>query len=297
MSGVAVLGPAAWNTMIHLDELPPARPHMVVADDSWDGLGGTSAGKAAHLFDVGLPCQLVTALADDEPGGHVRRSLETLRTVTTHALPTERTERHVNLMAANGDRLSIYTAAPADTTAPPLDALRGCAAVVLDLAPWTRRLAAELRRADLPVWTDLHDVGPDSPWHEPFWRAATYTQCSADNLPDPQSFLHRQVDDGVRLAVCTLGARGAVAVDHRRREYTIPAPSDAVVVDTNGAGDAFFVGVMTATLSGATTERALSAGAAQARRALATRAIAPGLTSERTPAGSSAGSVPGMHAG
>lgn len=275
---VVVLGPVAWNTIIVLDELPERRPHMVAARESWDAVGGTSAGKAIHLADLGVACRLATPLAGDEPGARVRTALRRLGAVTLEELPTGATERHVNLMTYAGQRLSIYAKGPATTTEPPSPSSLGDArAVVLDLSPWTRDLAPALAREGLPVWTDLHDVWPGSEWHEPFWRAASVVQCSAENLPSPRDFLHRLVDDGVRLAICTVGADGAVAVDADHIEHAVPAvPCD--VVDSNGAGDAFFAGVLAATLAGATPLQALRAGAAQAPRALGTRDLGPGVT-------------------
>lgn len=260
--------------MLLLDELPQPRAQMIVADSVWETVGGTSAGKVLHLTDLGLPTRLMTPLADDEAGGRVRAALQAL---DVQCLPADRTERHVNLMSSSGQRLSIYAGPPATTTSvPDLADLRDADAVVLDLAPWTRELATRLRRGDLPVWTDLHDVGSDAPWHEPFWRAATVVQCSVENLSAPRDFLQRLIQDGVRLAICTLGADGAIALDADGHEYTVPAIACAVV-DTNGAGDAFFAGVLAATLDGALTESALLAGAMQAVRALGTRDLGPGL--------------------
>lgn len=270
---VLVLGAASWNTMLMLDSLPEPRPQMVVAQDTWDTVGGTSAGKALHLADLGVPSRLLAPIGDDEAGDHVRRALQGL---SMEVLPTDRTERHVNLMTPQGARLSIYAAAPATTTPPAVDDLRSARAVVLDLAPWTRDVAVSLSRGDVPVWTDLHDIGPDAPWHEPFWRTASYVQCSADNLSAPRDFLHALVNDGVRLAICTLGSDGAMAVDAAGREYRVP-PVPCEVVDTNGAGDAFFAGVLAATLAGESVEAALGAGARQATRALGTRDLGPGL--------------------
>jgi sugar/nucleoside kinase (ribokinase family) len=49
------------------------------------------------------------------------------------------------------------------------------------------------------------------------------------------------------------------------------------VVDTNGAGDAFFAGVLDATLSGRALDDALAAGAATAAIVLRTRHLHPVL--------------------
>ena len=49
---VVVIGPATWNHIIALDELPRAQPHMQFANDHWWTVGGTSAGKALHLADL-----------------------------------------------------------------------------------------------------------------------------------------------------------------------------------------------------------------------------------------------------
>lgn len=280
---IRVLGPSAWNSMIHLDHLPEACSQMVVARQAWDAVGGTSAGKAVHLHDLGLPVQLITTLGDDDNAQRIRDALPPL---DIEVLPAEATEHHVNLMTPRGERLSIYTTPPAEAASPPsLDDLRDSRTVVLDLAGWTRTLATAIARDDLDVWTDLHDVAPDSDWHAPFWQAARVVQCSHDNLPDPVAFLHHLVNDGVRLAICTRGSNGAIAVDQDHREYQQPAiPCE--VVDTNGAGDAFFAGVMAATLDGAPVGHALDAGAHQSLRALRSRDIGPGLRGGRRSIGS-----------
>ena len=268
---VAILGPSVWNTMVVLDQLPSPVPHMEVARDSWDALGATSAGKALHLADLGRSARLYTTLADDEPGRRIRTALAG---VDVHPLPTKRSERHINLMTPEGARLSIYATPPATTAQPPRpESLASARAVVLDLAPWTRELANALRPGQLPVWCDLHDVPDDPDWHRPFLAAATYLQCSADRLTSPLEFLRARVAQGARLAICTLGAEGAIAVDAHgdHRIAAVPCP----VVDTNGAGDAFFAGVLHAVLDGADTQHALAAGARQACRALETRELGP----------------------
>lgn len=256
--------------MVSLADLPRAEPHMVVARDSWQALGGTSAGKALHLADRGIAVRLITALADDDAGSRVRESLAGL---DVRVLPTAATERHLNLMSQAGERVSIFLEPPADATPPPVSEVLGAAAVVLDLSPWTRRLAEGIARSSLTVWTDLHDVHPDDDWYAPFIQAASYVQCSGDRLTDRAAYLRRLVDDGARMAVCTLGADGAIGVDASGecRVGSLPVP----VLDTNGAGDAFFAGLLAATLGGADLQEAMNVGVTQTVRALTTRELGP----------------------
>ena len=98
--------------------------------------------------------------------------------------------------------------------------------------------------------------------------------CNADRLADPVAFLRSRILAGASLAVCTLGAEGAVAIDADGVEHRVAAvPVD--VVDTNGAGDAFLAGVLDARLSGADVPSALRAGARTASGVLGTRHLHP----------------------
>jgi hypothetical protein len=54
MSRVFVIGPASWNLLIHLPQLPRPEPQMMVARWHHETLGGTSAGKALNLRRLGV---------------------------------------------------------------------------------------------------------------------------------------------------------------------------------------------------------------------------------------------------
>jgi acarbose 7IV-phosphotransferase len=58
------------------------------------------------------------------------------------------------------------------------------------------------------------------------------------------------IDRGKRLAVCTMAADGAIALDAHGQRYEAPALPGVDVVDSNGAGDAFFAGVLFGVLEG-----------------------------------------------
>lgn len=273
MRDVAVLGPASWNQIVQVSELPAPRAQTVFAQAVHETLGGTSAGKALHLVDLGHPVELHTVVGSDEYGDKILSALEGARVPTVAQRVGRASERHCNLMTPAGERLSIYLSTPTEDPEPPV--LRQNTTLVLDLASWTRELARTIRRGQRPIWTDLHDWNGYDEFHQPFAAAATHVFLSADGPDDPVGLLHRLVDEGVSVAVCTMGARGAVAVDTEHREWTVAAEPVNDVVDTNGAGDGFFAGVLHASLLGAELPEALSAGVRQAVRALESPHLSP----------------------
>lgn len=276
-ASVFIAGPASWNTIVVLDRLPEPVPHMQFAEDSWETVGGTSAGKALSLTGVGRSTRLYALSASDEPGSRVRDALSAAGVDTLWGAG-DATERHLNLMTRAGDRVSLYLSSP--TSADGSDdhevtrAMAGAEALVLDLAAESLRLLPLARTAGRPIWTDVHDYDGHAEFHRPFLDAADTVFCNADRLSDPIAFLHSRIAAGSSLAVCTLGAEGAVAVDGDHVEHRVSAvPVD--VVDTNGAGDAFFAGVLDARLGGAEIDAALRSGARTASSVLGTRHLHP----------------------
>lgn len=274
---VFVAGPASWNSLVLLDRLPEPVPHMQFAEDSWETLGGTSAGKALSLTGLGRAVLLYALAGEDAQAERVRGALADAG-VPTRWGPADVTERHLNLMTRRGERVSLYLASPSATSGEDDVALRaamGAAdAIVLDLAAEPLRLLPSARESGRPIWVDVHDYDGVAEFHRPFLGAAEAVFCNADRLDDPVAFLRSRIAAGAALAVCTLGSDGAVAVDADGDEHRVAAlPVD--LVDTNGAGDAFFAGVLDAHLSGRTLPEALAAGARSAAAVLGTRHLHP----------------------
>lgn len=279
---VFISGPASWNRIVVLDRLPEPSPHMQFAEDSWETLGGTSAGKALHLAELGIDLRLHTLLGDDVDGRRIARLLrEAGVDVAARSVPGA-SERHLNLMDRRGGRVSLYLSAPTapgEPTDQALTELRLARLAVLDLAPVNLPLLEASRAAGVPVWSDLHDFDGSAAFHRPFLEAASYVFMNADRIDDPVAFGRAQVARGVELVVCTLGAEGALAVDREGDVHRVSAAPVAEIVDTNGAGDAFMAGFLAATLGGAPVTASLEAGATQAARALGTRHLSPLLDS------------------
>lgn len=277
---VAVCGPASWNQLILLDHLPEPVPHMQFARRSWHTIGGTSAGKALHLAGLGVNVRLCSPLGTDAEGQRIRSAL-TAAGVAVEPLASEQTERHLNLMSDDGKRVSLYLAVPSTPTEHGLsiaaEAVAAADVAVIDLSELGALLLQRLDAQQTPIWADLHDYDGSSEFHEPFLRAATTVFMSDDSAEDPWDLMRSCLERGPRLAVCTRGADGAIALETSGARHEVSAlPAD--VVDTNGAGDAFMTGFLAATLHGATVDDALTAAAAQARTAVESEHLHPKLS-------------------
>ena len=283
MSDVIVHGPSSWNMVVDVEELPPPTPHMLFARGHREVLGGTSAGKAAHLRDLGMDVELHTVLGTDAAAVAIENALRHAGISTVPVHVEGPSERHLNLMDRAGGRVSIYLDVPAGPAPEVADAARHrlleaasqARAVVLDLSQPSRDVIAEVAALDVPLWTDLHDYDGTSSFHAPFLAAAAHVFMNADRLDSPLEFLHSCTDRGARIAVCTLGADGAIAVDSRGQEHRVAAERVTRVVDTNGAGDGFMAGYLAAHLGGADVTSALRAGSHQAARSLGTLHLNP----------------------
>jgi len=278
---VTVCGPASWNHLIRLDHLPAPVPHMQFATGSIRTVGGTSAGKAVHLTSLGVATALHAQLGDDPEGSMVADALARAE-VSLRRHPSSATEQHVNLMTDAGERVSLYVAVPSEPTEDALaaaeDALSSSDLAVIDLCTFGARLLE--RRAEAgwtaPMWTDLHDYNGRSEFHEPFLRAAEVVFMNDDAVDDPWALLASCVARGPSLAVCTRGPAGAIALSADGSRFEVDAVPTAVV-DTNGAGDAFFAGFLASFLRDGGIAQAMEAGAAQAVVALQSEAMHPRL--------------------
>jgi acarbose 7IV-phosphotransferase len=263
---VLVIGPASANEIIHLADLPAPVSGTHVAERAWSTLGGTSAGKALNLASLGVEVTLLTVLGTDEMAARVRDSLTAAGVqVVARASRSGACERHVNLMTDAGDRVSIYTHLPE-----PLEPWRRSDAdhhlsaadvVVTDLSDHARPWVGWGQEAGVPVWADLHDYDGASGFHAAFTRA-DHLQLSSVRMPDWRQWAAGAADRGASVVV-THGADGSSVVDADGR-WTHVAGEPVDVVDTNGAGDAFFAGFLVARLAGSDMTACLSAGARQA---------------------------------
>jgi sugar/nucleoside kinase (ribokinase family) len=176
-------------------------------------------------------------------------------------------------MAADGGRVSLYLTLPSPGGAADAAAgLAGARAAVVDLAELSVPVLGAARAAGVPVWCDVHDDDGVAEFQRPFADAADVLLVSEARLPDPAAYLRARVAGGARLAVCTRGERGALALD-AGGFWEVGAAPAAAVVDTNGAGDAFLSGLLAATLAGRPTAEALAWASAAGALAVGTESL------------------------
>ncbi|MEK8227795.1 PfkB family carbohydrate kinase [Oerskovia sp. M15] len=124
------------------------------------------------------------------------------------------------------------------------------------------------------MWCDVHDYDGQAQFHREFLDAASFLFLSSDRLAAYRELMEERVAAGARLVVCTHGARGASALTSDGDWFEVSAFPVERVVDTNGAGDAFFAGTWTRTC-GAGVQEALAAGAHRGALCVQSQDLAP----------------------
>lgn len=282
MTTAAVIGGVAWNLLVEVPHLPSDLTTLH-ATSHREGIGGTGAGKALHLARLGISTRFHALVGEDEPGRRVRAVLDEADVSLTAWPDPAGTERHLNLMDPRGDRVSIFLdhASP-DPTVTPGELATFCTdadLVFVSLTQYAGRVLPLLSAERRSVWVDLHDWdGEPDGFHDPFIEHGTHVMVSDVRLEDPLATATSLARDKA-LVVVTHGSRGATAFFPDREPLFVPAYDAGPVVDTNGAGDAFSVGVAFGLEQGWDWGRSLQAGAVVAGGCVTTPHLAdPGLS-------------------
>ncbi|TBW48238.1 carbohydrate kinase family protein [Marinobacter halodurans] len=245
---VLIVGGTSVDTIIHLDQFPTPTAQTLWPRASYRALGSTGAGKALNLAALGDTVTLHTLLGEDNEARFVREQLahEHIHLLTT--ITPEPTEQHVNLMDAQGDRISFFVQPPPEPSDVDWEAVRVAMehsdVVVINILAYTRPALALAKEMGKPVWIDLHDYDGQDTYHQPFIEAADVLFLSSDRLPDYRPVMEALVGSGKQFVVCTHGRHGATLLDRHGQWLEQPVFGVDTVLDTNGAGDAFFSGFL-----------------------------------------------------
>ncbi len=273
------LGGIAWNTMVYLDRFPEPRPQTVFARGSHTTVGSSGAGKALNFASLGAHSSLWGLVGDDEPGDRVREYLAAHGVELIPEVDPLGTMRHVNLMDTAGERISIFANPGSHEFPVDVEKIRPVArtadVVSVTIMNYGRAFLPMLQGMGKPIWIDIHDYDGVNLHHQEFIEAADFLFMSSQLHPGWRGFLEDRVGAGTTVAVATHGAAGASGITASEGWIEVEALPPRQMVDTNGAGDAFFAGFAVEWMGRANLRAALEAGALHASQAVASPDLAP----------------------
>lgn len=251
---VFVVGGTSLDTIIQLYSPLKSGPQTAWAKESYHAVGGTGAGKALNLARLGINVTLHTCLGSDPQATDVIAGLSHENIKLLIEKSQSPTEQHTNLMSPNGERISIYTHSPANPKNYDMDAISEVMSktdiAAISILDYTRPTLALGKKYNKPLWIDLHDYDGKNNYHQEFVDSATVIFVSSDNLPGYREFMEGQIKKGKQLVVCTHGKDGSTALDSHGNWYEQSIIPGYDLIDSNGAGDAYFSGYLYAHFKG-----------------------------------------------
>ncbi len=264
--------------MIHVDRFPDPVPATIFANRTVDAVGSSGAGKAMNFASLGWDVVFWTPVGEDEVGDRAVAEVEAYGVEVVRFPDPVGTAEHVNLMDANGERISIFARTGSRHLEIPVDDVcdlfDGADVISITQYDYCRPLLDPAMETGIPVLIDIHDYDGVNPYHRQFYEAADWLFMSSLALPEWEAFAEVRHSARSEIVVVTHGAGGASALVGGEFSFA-PAPPVAEVVDTNGAGDAFASGFVHGWLDAGEPAHALAQGATQAGRAIAAPGLAP----------------------
>jgi sugar/nucleoside kinase (ribokinase family) len=279
MNNVLILSGASVDSIIYLDEFPQAIPQTIHKSIFAEKVGSTGNGKAANLGYLDFKTTLHVLLGDDLQGKMIMDFFKDKPVEFLYDYDKSGTQRHVNIMNKRGERISIFVNTTSDE--PDFDYnslesnIKHADIVVLNIFNYARNFIPLLVIHNKEVWTDLHDYDEGNPYHEDFIDAAQYIHLSSDNLSDYKSTMHKLMERGKELVICTHAKKGASVLSKDGEFIEEPIISSYILQDANGAGDSFFSGFLYAYKKGKSLRECLRYGHVMGGLCITSDSIAP----------------------
>lgn len=247
-----VLGGVGIDTIVRVESLALPAADSIAVPPLRDCVAHTGTGVALGAQALGWRAALVDFIGDDPQGERVLDRFRQAGLAFVHRLHESGTRRSINLVDRHGRRLSFYdTRHPVGLRMPQevyLPLLRGARHVHFSIMDWARAAYDAAERSGVKTSTDLHDWDGANPHHADFAYRSHLVFLSASALAGRHVAVMREIlQRGRAEAVIVMaGERGSYLIargDRGARHFPCAAPP-AVLVDSNGAGDAFVCGFL-----------------------------------------------------
>jgi acarbose 7IV-phosphotransferase len=248
MKKILILGGTTYDHIVYLQKLPEAIPQTIHVAPFNEGTGSTGAGKALNLTKLGVPNTLYSVIGNDIYGKQIAKYLKQQKVHCIFDIDTAGTERHINIMDADGGRISMFITQSSQKIKMDMKAMeyliKNAGIVVLNIIPYCIQLLPLIKKFNKQVWTDLHDYDGANAYHQPFIKAAQYIHLSSDNLLNYKKVMKQLIAAGKELVICTHGKKGASLLNKNSEWIEQVAIPVKKITDANGAGDSFFAGFL-----------------------------------------------------
>ncbi len=248
MKKVFTCGGASYNSVITLDEFPNPISQTIHLCHFNETIGNTGAGKALNLSKLDFDITFYTLLGNDAFGKEVMSYLDHPNLNVITDIDPNGTERHVNIMNSKGERISIFVNPNSEHININYSKFENYIAAsdftVINISDYCRHIIPVCKKLKKEIWTDLHDYDGKNPYHHDFIEASDYIFMSSEKHEDYKTFMKKQIEAGKKLVVCTHGENGATALSQKEGWIVTKAIKSFKMVNTNGAGDAFFSGFL-----------------------------------------------------
>ncbi|GAB3280289.1 sugar kinase [Actinocorallia lasiicapitis] len=264
MDDVLVIGGAGVDTIVTVPgRLPLPYADSVMTPGITDYVGHTGNGVALGCRALGMAVRIVDFLGDDPQGALVRERLAAAGVETLFVHSELGTRRAVNLVDAEGRRMSFYDGRDAPGLRLPDGLVEGIAArhVHVSIMDYARHVYP--LPEGVTTSTDLHDWDGEDAYQRDFALKSDVVFVSGTALKDEAATVGRIFADGVaRIVVVMDGEHGGRYATRDQRELlAYPPATGGAVIDSNGAGDAFVSAFLHAWLGGAPVAACVRAGA------------------------------------
>ena len=108
MKKIFIIGGTTFDHIISLESFLEPVPQTIHRAMFNEATGSTGAGKALCLTKLGMPNILYSVLGNDEFGNRIIHHLESENVNFIYDFDPNGTERHVNIMNSEGERISIF---------------------------------------------------------------------------------------------------------------------------------------------------------------------------------------------
>ena len=262
---ILILGGSSFDHIVYLNEFPQPIPQTIHKAPFREACGSTGTGKALALTRLDVPNVLYTAYGNDYYGEKIETFLYENEIKSLVVKDDAGTQRHINIMDAQGQRISMFITQSSATLhhdeTKVAQLIHECDIIVLNIIPYCLQLLSLIKASGKEVWTDLHDYNGFNPYHQPFIEASQYIHLSSDLLPNYKEVMQQFIRDGKELAICTHGKAGSSLLLKTGEWIEQPAISNIQIVDSNGAGDSFFCGFLYGWLTKQSPARCMQYGA------------------------------------